>query len=464
MTWGSFASKSLIIIVIFPLVLKKFSTEEIALWFLFATIISLQSLIDLGFTPSFVRIISYAMGGIKKEDLKSPRGFYLHKPNFQLLTEINSTMKSIFSILSFFWLLILIVFGSLAVNKNINLLSNDYEGWFSWLIIVIVSVINFYSNSYSAFLQGLNQIALLRRWETLFNIISIIFSFTILTLDKGLLWLVAINQIMVFFSSIRNRALSRRIIKKLKIQNSLSKFKVDTEIFKAIWPSAWKSALGIIMSFGVTQFTGIYFAQVGNVEMVAQYLFALRIITFINQFSQAPFYSKIPFLSKLFAQNKIEDISTISKKSMNLSFLTFVLPFGLTLLFGKFFLNLINSNIDFPDITLWSLIGLAFLCERFGAMHIQIYSLSNNIIWHKANGISGLLNILLILLLYKKIGVYAFPISMFLSLVLFYCWYSAKHSYKLLKTKFFIFEKTSFIPNLILFIFFILINNYVHIN
>lgn len=463
MTWGSFLSKSFSLILVVPLVLKQFGPEEIALWFLFSTIIGLQSLIDLGFTPSFVRLIAYAFSGMQKESLSSDKFHTTNQINYSFVTEIYVTLRSLFLLLSLLWMVLLTFGGSFAVNQNIEILSRPFDGWICWIIIIFTSVFYFYSNNYSAFLQGINKIALLRRWETIFNTLSIFSSFIVLFLGGGLIELIIANQIWVLFSGIRNFFLVKYFFKKLSI-NSTHLFKIDKDIFVFVWSAAWKSGLGVIMSFGITQLTGVFYAQGRDVIMVGQYLFALRIITVISQFSQAPFYSKIPYLAALYAKNNIEEIKKISQKSTNLAFLSFIIPFGILLSSGNYLLSILDSSIKFPDYYLWTLLGFAFFIERFGAMHIQIYSLTNKIVWHIANTVSGLLNIFLIFILYKFIGVYSFPVAMAGGLILFYCWYSAAHSYSLLRTNFFEFEKYSFIPNFILFSLVIIFNYYVIIH
>ena len=43
------------------------------MWYLLSTIIGLQALADLGFAPTFTRLIAYAMGGVEHiEDFPRP--------------------------------------------------------------------------------------------------------------------------------------------------------------------------------------------------------------------------------------------------------------------------------------------------------------------------------------------------------------------------------------------------------
>jgi len=113
-----------------------------------------------------------------------------------------------------------------------------------------------------------------------------------------------------------------------------------------------------------------------------------------------------------------------------------------------------NSNIQFAPPLLWGLMGFAFFFERYGSMHIQLYSLTNNIIWHKANGVAGFIYILTSYILFPLINIYSFPMGMFIGYIFFYCWYTAYHSYKTFNLKFINFEyKTSFAPLITLCIF-----------
>jgi hypothetical protein len=75
MTWGSFGTRSLSLIVVLPLVLNRLSTPEIALWYLFSTVIGLQLLADVGFSPTFSRVTAYGMGGLSTFEIKDLRDF-----------------------------------------------------------------------------------------------------------------------------------------------------------------------------------------------------------------------------------------------------------------------------------------------------------------------------------------------------------------------------------------------------
>jgi O-antigen/teichoic acid export membrane protein len=208
------------------------------------------------------------------------------------------------------------------------------------------------------------------------------------------------------------------------------------------------------MGYGLVQISGVIYAQFGTTSGVASYLLALRLMQTISQFSQAPFYSKLPLLAKLRSEGNLEQQVKVAKRGMLLAYWTYVAGFiGLGVLATPL-LKLIGGNAEFVSPLLWCIMGLSMFAERYGAMHIQLYSTTNHIIWHIANGVSGIIYLVVALALFKQIGVYAFPVGTFAGYFGFYCWYSAMHSYRAFGLNFWKFERSvMFIPLLIMLIY-----------
>ena len=120
----------------------------------------------------------------------------------------------------------------------------------------------------------------------------------------------------------------------------------------------------------------------------------------------------------------------MAQRSMRLSHWAYVLGFGCMAFLVEPILRQIGSNASFPSPLLWTLLGLAFFAERFGAMHIQLYSTTNHIVWHVANGVCGVIYLAVSFGLLNVIGVYAFPVGIIAGYYGFYSWYAAKHSYR----------------------------------
>lgn len=460
MTWGSFLSRSLSLIIVLPLILTRLSTEEISLWYLFSTVIGLQRLVDLGFSPTFSRVIAFGMGGLNTSELKdvnNPKQYSSsNAPNWETIEKIFSTMKAVYLRLTGISILLLISLGTLALIKPISAVPNTFSAWTAWGVILIVSTATIIGNVYNAYLQGVNQIALLRRWEMLFSLGAIGTSFIVLLFDGGLLELVVANQIWLLLNILRNRWLCK-IINNKKFSNFEFQYQdIDPLVFEAVWSSAWRSGLGSFMNYGLVQISGIIYAQFGSASVVASYLLSLRFIQVVNQFAQAPFYSKLPTLAKLYSSGKLKQQVMIAHRGMKIAYWSFIFGFISIGIFASPILDLIDSNAKFANPLLWSLMGLGVFAERYGAMHMHFYSITNHIIWHIANGYTGVIYLLVSLILFNKIGIYAFPLGTLVSNLGFYCWYSAMHSYKAFNLKFWKFERSAMIIPLTLILMYCL--------
>lgn len=458
-TWGSLATRAASVGLIMPLVLIKFSTAEIAVWYLFLTIMGLQLLMDIGFGVTFSRVIAYAVGGAKTiGDLrKTPQNNTLGKINNPLLMGIFATMERVYLYIGFAWLTLLVVFGTLTLVRPISQVDNMKMAWFAWALVIIGSSIRIYGTQYVSYLMGVNQIALLRRYETLFWILTIIGNFLVLIFDGSIFSLMFSTNLFIVLNCVFNRFLTLKNAQQISID--LRKTKFDKNIFKKVWPSAWRSGLSGVLSRGLIQATGLFYAQVGTTDKIASYLFALNLIRILTQFCQTPFYTKLPLLARLQAEGASEKQRLIAEEGMRTSY--FLLALSIIVIGFAIvpILDILKSNVQFVELNHWFLLGISAFFNRYGAMHLQLYSTTNHIVTHIADGITGIIFLMAVFLLIERYDLYAFPISQLISCLMFYSWYGAVYSYKTFHFKFWRFEyRTSIIPLMLLLFFWVIKN------
>ncbi|HEX8023211.1 hypothetical protein [Mucilaginibacter sp.] len=463
-TWLSYSTKALSLFLVLPLLLNRFAPSQIALWYLFSTVISLEGLADMGFKITFIRMIAYGVGGAKDIDSYLTQKIETHGVcNWDIIARVFSLMRHIYLRVTLLFLVLLMTLGSWALAKPILQVDDQLDAWLGWGVIILVSAVKFYGNIYSNYLEGLNKIAIVRRWESITSICSIITSIVVLYYLKSLLWLVVANQAWVLVNTFRDIMLCRKLDNGKFIELN-TRLPFDSVLFKKIWSPAWRSGVSGFMSNGLSNATSIIYAQIGSSSHVAAYLFALRIVNTIVLVSAAPFYSKVPLFAQLIAQHKSGELKAKAQRSMflaNMIFMSATIGFGLC---SNFLLHAIHSKIAFIDPWLWIAITVAFAIHRYGAMHIQLYSISNHIISHIADGVSGVIFIITTFLLIHKLDLYAIPVGMITGYLGFYAWYAGMHSYRFMKTSFLKFEaKANGLPFCILLAYVLLtvfIKNY----
>lgn len=414
-TWLSYFTKTGSLLFVLPLILYQFSVDEVALWYLFAIIISFGAIADFGFRSTFIRIISFISGGAQKIEVYKVGAKTSDNAsvNWELFENVVSHMRKIYIFVGVGFSTLLITIGTFAVSTPLNRVADTGEAWLAWSLICFVAVIEFYGKVYKNYLEGLFKVALVKRVETLFRVGSIITSILVMIFIPSLLNLVIANRLWSVINVLRDRYLARMVE-----DGRFKEFKLlpfDKGLFLDIWRPAWRSGLSGLMSNGLTQLTGLLYAQIGTSMSLASYLLALKIITEIRNFSNAPLYSKIPVLGKLRATGDIKKLIAVSRKNMNLAYVIFFIGVSLTGFFSNYLLGVINSSTDFVSLDLWWLLCIAFLLHRIGGFHMQLYVSTNHIISHWVDGTAGLLFLIITYFLLDSQGVYAFPIAMIIS-------------------------------------------------
>lgn len=453
MTWLSVATRAMSVLIVLPLLLTRFSVEEIAFWYLLATLISLQQLADLGFAPTFVRVIAYAMGGASQ--LKDKRGAATHitgEPRWDVVERIWNTMAAIYRRLTLASVLLFALLGTLVLRRPISGLEDHRTAWISWAVVVATFAISLQSNAYAAYLQGMNRVALLKRWETITSVGAMASSIIVLMAGGRLLALVISNQVWVLLNSARNWWLSRSIEGARAC--GFKKGGPDAEVIDAVRDSAIRSGLGVIFSRGVIFSSGVIYAQVADAAGLAAYLIAFRVIQMLMDFSNAPFYSKLPLLSKFRSQGREKEQLQMAARGMRLAYWSYVAGVVGAGILAPLAFRQLGSHATWVTPSLWALMGVAFFVERFGAMHIQLYSTTNHIIWHTANGVSGAIYLVTSIVLLPFVGVFAFPLAILVGYISFYSWYAPLHVYRAFTFDFWRFQRdTALVPGAVLFLF-----------
>lgn len=458
-TWGSFLSKSLYAILLLPVITTVLSKEDITIWLLFNIFIGLQNIGDLGFGVTFIRVMSYAMGGVedisyfgKTDNIKRKGGI-----NWNLLERTDATTKYVLFYTSLVFIVIISIAGYFTLKKPIGFTIDQGEAWISFILILITTFIRFNGNRYSIFLQGINSVAMLRRWEAILSVASIVSGFFVAVYTRSLMYLIVNQQVWAIIQMLFNRYLCR-IVLDGRFRNFKSD-SIDRELFRATFPVAWKSWVGVMMSYGVVQASGLVVAQIGNTASVSAYLFSLKILDIIKNFSNAPFYSKIPLYNRLFVEGNRNGLLARIKNGIRFSLMTFTLSIVFVGIAGQPLLNFIGSNVTMVSPSIWLAMSFAYFLDRYGSLHLQFYSISNDIVWHIANGVSGIIFIgfSFIFTAFLEMGIISFPLALIISSLSFYIWYSAGKSYRYFKLEFLNFEyHTSFYPLIIMTLYIIL--------
>lgn len=451
MTWASLAVRMGGLALLLPLVLTRLQTAEMLVWQMLSAITLLVALTDFGFLPTFSRLIAYARGGGTLEGLSHGgvpgREGEADAVGALELPALIRTQRIIYR-----WLIpgVLgptVVLGTWALWRPMQLLEQPAGGWAAWLVTIVAGQIVLLNGSQVAILIGFDEIASTRRRDAVIALLQLATTCGAVLITEDLFAVIACYSLWQAPLYLLNRRSARQLLGSTMARLGAG---LDKAVFARVWPAAWRSGVAALMTVGIVQASGLVYAQVAPAAAAASFLLALRLMTALSQLSQAPFYSRLPALARLYGQDRRGEALGIACNGMAKAHWAFVIGALAAVTTAPFLLRSIGSSVGLPDYPTMTMLTLAMFAERYGAMHIQLSSLTNRIVWHVANGVTGLLMILLFAALYLPIGTAAIPAAMLGGNVSFYAPYCSHVSFSLLPVKRWSFERSTALQPLLL--------------
>lgn len=418
-TWIFSGSKLVVLLVLTSLIIKKFNVGEIALWYLFGSIQAFAHLFDIGFSTTIIRFTAYNSASEDENEFRN---------GFQ---ELYSSMNMVYFFLMCVVVLVLIVVGFFSVWPLVQE-NTIYRGMFSYAFIIIILPLNFFLKKNDAFIKGLNEVSLYNNWNAIMYFVSGIVTVIFLFFDYPFYVVLLVSQLGLFFNSIKNVFLLKGI---LSFPIDMFGFSYNKEIINHYWKPTWKSALVSFSSNGVNNLTNVLIPNFFSIEIIASYLFSMRLIQFVNEFSWAPFYSQIPKYIKKFKIGEKDKLAQNICSRLNWSLILVIVGVFSLGISANFLLPYFDTKTNFIKPSLVGFIMIMFVFERFTAMHAQIRMFSNDIEHYKQYLLLSVIYIILLVILLKPIGLYAIAVAYILA-ALFPVYIISKKSLSLLGISF----------------------------
>lgn len=440
MIWASLAVRIGGLALLLPVVLVRLKASEVLVWQMLSTITLLTSWADFGFSPTFARVIAFTRGGGRLADLHMPeavRRRLAGRMGALGLHAVLATQRQVYRRLIAGAVLLAAIGGTAALIRPVAAMDRPIEGWIAWLITLGSTTIILLNGSLVSVLTGFDRIADTRRRDAVVGALQLTSAALVTLAGGGVAAVVACYSIWLVPLYLQNRRHARRLAVTPGDAESAS----QADVLAAVWPAAWRSGVGILMSAGVIQASGLIYAQYAPAATAAAYLLALRAMSAASQLSQAPFYSKLPSLAQLRGERRHDALIKLAERGMALAEWAFVLAALGVVFVAPRLLELIGSSVRLPGFPMMALLTMAFFVERYSAMHLQLYSLTNHIVWHIANGVTGALMIVLFLVLRPLVGDLAMPGAMLLAYGGFCAWYTSRLSFRALAVPRWSFER-----------------------
>jgi O-antigen/teichoic acid export membrane protein len=423
-SWLSFLTRSGLFLFIAPLLTASYNEHEILLWYLCATFNTIIFTLDIGFSPTISRYISYALS-------KPDAGHQSNLPKISLQEALGAS-NVIYSVLSIF------VFSLIAIAGyfyKTDILEASEHGISLWMVFSIASAIQAYSIRGGAILNGHDKVEeqqLISLFVSIYQISTTIAAY-LCSLSFDILFA------LFYVAPLLQNVLQRLVIsKRLKLPNKIAS--VNKLAYREIFSSSWKSGVGMLASVGLFQVSGLYYVAYYNPTIASSYMFTLQLTRALGTLSQIPLYVYLPRLAKNYASGKLDELNRSFEKKLTISSTLYVVASVFVLLTGQLIFELLGATKIYPSHTLLLIMLTGVYIERFGAALTQFYTVTNDIIWHWVNGSTCALIVVLTLILAPSLVEMAFPFAFTIGNLLIFSWVPLHKSKKHFKITHFKFE------------------------
>lgn len=407
--------------VLIPIILYWLNDEEYGLWCVFLSVGGITTLFDFGFNVTFARNITYCWSGIKELKKESVKFETDKEIDYDLLSRLVSTCKTVYLILSSFALAVIAVFGTayiIFVSKD----TGEKNILASWGIYCVAVFLNLLFGYYNSFLRGIGDIEGLNKAVVVSKVIYIGMTSLLLSMSFGLVGV----SLAYLVCGITFRIVSKSfLLKHDKFGKALTRrSSPDKALFATIWHNAWREGMVQSADYLCNQLTVIIASFYCTLTETGAYSLCLQISQAIMMVAAVIYSSFQPELQSAYANRDSEGVKNVFS-------LVLCSCIGVSVL-GAVFLATIAQRVLFilrPTIVLDAPLAIGVLCYQFIVRIRNCYttylSSTNRVIYAKSFLASGILTVLssFILVGVCKMGIWGLVVGQMISQAIYNLWY-----------------------------------------
>jgi len=281
-------------------------------------------------------------------------------------------------------------------------------------------------------MRGLGYVTQEARFGALQGVIRVLTYIVLLLSNLGVAYLVGY---MLLESIIRFTYLRWYVLKWFR-RNDVqfeNRTYFDKVIFRSLWSATWRTGLLFWGSYGINSGTSLLASQLNDPVVMANFLFTMRIFTFVLNIARSPFYTHVPVIYKLAAEKDLENLRKRSSQYMFLGFSVLVMGIVVILTGGNYALGLIGTDTRFVALGILIIIAITEVLDIHASYHATIYTSTNHVPFVLPATISGALILLVGFYVLPIYGVLGIVVAKFIIQFLFNNWYAPFLSLRLMK-------------------------------
>ena len=416
--------------LLLPFMMKLFSKEILAIWYIFQSIGAIVSLLDFGFSPTISRNVVYAFSGASSLEKTGVSDYSSSETNLPLLKKILRTCRILYLFISVVGTLAIAIGGTIYlfyVGAELNYA--DYL--YAWIIYVTAIFLNMYFGYYSVFLRGVGAVNKGSIATIVSRVCQIVVTIALMYLNLGLI----AASIGYLLNGLVYRLMAQYFFYRTDNLKERLKSCEATITFKVVWHNAWKDGLVSLAAYLSGYFITLICSFFLTLSETTIYSVASQFIIGISTIAAAVFSAFQPSLqSSVSLGNKDKVISSFSF-ALVAYFVLFALGVVGFIFVGIPLVRLIRDDYVF-NIQFILLFALLELVNKWQSLHCSLVSCYNKIpyVWaHVATSVMSVIAMILVLN-FTSLGMYSLIVVPLGCCLLFNAWYWPYYALKTMGT------------------------------
>ena len=410
-------------IVVLPVTLRMLPSEEMGIWSIFISLVTITSLLDFGFSNSFSRNVTYVYSGAKELKAKGYAVAETSEIDYGLLKSLLSAMKRYYGVIALVFLALFISGGAFYMSSVLEHYGGDKQTiWIAWYIFGVLLAYELYTYYYNAILTGRGLIKRNMQIIVFSQSIRIVVTLAFLFAGMGIISLV----LGLLIGDIVNRILAHRVFYDSETKAKLAKAsaKRGWDMIKILAPNSLKIGFTSLSYFLRNQSIVLIAPFYLSLPQIAEFGISKQLVSLIYTLGLTWYFT---FYSQTAQYRVREDINGVKrlyiKGNLNL-IIMFIVAGGGLLMFGSDLLLFIKSKTSLLCNRYLFLMLLFSFLEARQAMANGTLIAKNEVPFFKADIISGVCAVLILLLMFNftSLGVLSMILATGLALCAYMNW------------------------------------------
>jgi O-antigen/teichoic acid export membrane protein len=307
-------------LLLLPLVIRKLSLSEFALWMIFDALGAFGNLADFGFGSTIPRIYNYLWAGAEDFEAEGLRPAKMEgKPNLAGISRVSTAVRSLYLKISLAAAGLLAIGGSISMIKPATESGRPGEVWLLWAVFIVAVSYNLATFHWVLALQGLNRMRELQMVYIWGGLSYALCAAILLCCHMGLASMVIATFLKGFIMHGRCRQIFRQIVPEPAQREA-----PDPHILRKLWPNSYKFGVIAISGYCLSKASVVICGDFLGKEVTASVGLTAQIGSYLTGFASLWLVVKWPEIAILRTQGRLVEMAVLFARRLTLVMLSFV--------------------------------------------------------------------------------------------------------------------------------------------